>query len=48
MKAKSADFFVILAAALEEAEILCTVVSDTSTDMIIPPQALLPQNCPGT
>jgi hypothetical protein len=48
MKAKLADFFVTLAAALEEAEILCTVVSDSGTDMIIRPQAPLPQNCPST
>jgi hypothetical protein len=31
-----------LVAALEEAELLCTIISGTGTDMIIPPQKLLP------
>jgi hypothetical protein len=32
---------VAFVAALEEVELLCTVVSDTGTGVIIPPQALL-------
>jgi hypothetical protein len=47
MKAKAADFFVTSVAALEEAEILCTVFSDTCTGTIIPPQAPLQRICPG-
>jgi hypothetical protein len=31
----------VLVAALEDAEFLCTVVSDTGTGMIIPPQVPL-------
>ncbi len=34
-------------AALEGAELLCTIVSDTGTGMIILPQAPLPSICPG-
>jgi hypothetical protein len=37
----TANEIVAIATALEEAEVLCTVVSDTGTDVIIPPQALL-------
>jgi hypothetical protein len=47
MKAKVADFFVTSVEALEEAEILCTVFSDTGTGTIILPQASLKQICPG-
>jgi hypothetical protein len=46
MKAKAAEFFVTSVAALEEAEILCTVFSDTDTGMIIPSQAPLQRICP--
>jgi hypothetical protein len=45
-KGKSSRFFVTSVAALEEAEILCTVFSDTGTGTIIPPQAPLQQICP--
>jgi hypothetical protein len=39
--------FMTLVAALEEAELLCTVTSDTGTDMIIPPQVPVPRIFPG-
>jgi hypothetical protein len=39
--------FIRLVAALEEAELLCTVVLDTDTGTIIPPQAPLPHICSG-
>jgi hypothetical protein len=41
MKAKVAGFFVTLVAALEEAEILYTVFSDTGIGTIILPQSPL-------
>jgi hypothetical protein len=47
MKTKLADLFVTSVAALETAEILCTIVSDTGKDMIVLPQAQLPRICPG-
>jgi hypothetical protein len=37
----AANTVVSIIAALEEQELLCTVVSSTGTDMIIPPQAPL-------
>ncbi len=42
MKGKSADFFKTSVAALEEVELLCTVVLDTGTGTIISPQAPVP------
>jgi hypothetical protein len=36
-----------LVVALEEAELLCTVISGTGTDMIIPPQMPVPRIFPG-
>jgi hypothetical protein len=39
--------FMTFVAALEEAELLCTVISGTGTDMIHPPQVPVPQNFPG-
>jgi hypothetical protein len=48
MKGKSADFFIKLVAVLEEAELLCTVVLDTSTGTIIPLHAPVPRICSGT
>ncbi len=47
MKGKSADFLMTSVAALEEAELLCTVTSDTGTGTIIPPQVPLPCMCTG-
>jgi hypothetical protein len=47
MKAKAADFFETSVAALEEAQILCTVFSDIGTGTIIPPQSLLQRIFPG-
>jgi hypothetical protein len=44
---KSGRFFVTSVAVLEEAEILCTVFSDTGTGTIIPPKAPLQRICPG-
>jgi hypothetical protein len=44
---KKGRFFMTWIAALEEAEILCCVISDTSTSLIILPQALPLQICPG-
>ncbi len=41
-------YFMRSAAVLEEAELLCNVVSDTGTGRIIPPQAPRPCICPGT
>jgi hypothetical protein len=35
-------------AVLDGAELLFTIVSETSTGTIIPPQAPLPSICPGT
>jgi hypothetical protein len=46
MKAKAADFFVTSVAGFEEAEILCTVFSDTGTGTIFLPQAPLQRICP--
>jgi hypothetical protein len=48
MKAKAADFVKTSVAALEEAQILCTVFSDTGTGTIIPPQSPLQQIFPST
>jgi hypothetical protein len=45
---KSAVFFMTPVAALEEVELLCTVVLDSGTGTIIPPQASLPRICPST
>jgi hypothetical protein len=42
-----ADLLLTSVAALEEAELLCTVTSDTGTGMIIPPQVPLPCMCTG-
>jgi hypothetical protein len=39
--------FIKLVAALEEAELLCTVVLDTGKGTIIPPQAPIPCICFG-
>ncbi len=36
----------LVAVALEGPELLCTIVSDTGTGMIIPPQVPLPRICP--
>ncbi len=47
MKGKSADFLIKLLAALEEEELICTVVLDTGTGTIIPPQAPQPRICSG-
>jgi hypothetical protein len=46
-KGKISRFFIISVAALEEAELLCTVVLDTSTGTIIPPQVPAPRICTG-
>jgi hypothetical protein len=48
MKKKPAVFFMTSLMALEEPELLCTVVLYNSTGMIIPPQAplVLLQNVP--
>jgi hypothetical protein len=40
-------FFIKSVAALEEGKLLCTVVLDTGTGTIIPPQAPLPRICSG-
>jgi hypothetical protein len=37
-----------LVVALEKAELLCTIASDTRTGTIIPPQVPLPSIYPGT
>jgi transcriptional regulator of met regulon len=42
---KTGRSFIKLVAALEEAELLCTVVLNTSTGAVIPPQAPLPRIC---
>ncbi len=47
LKAKSEVFFMTLVPALEEAELLCTVISGTGTDIIIPPQVSVPRIFPG-
>jgi hypothetical protein len=47
MKGKLADFFLKLLAALQEAELLCTIVLDTSTGTIIPLHVPLPRICSG-
>jgi hypothetical protein len=46
-KGKVGRFFIKLVTALKEAELLCTVVLDTGTGTIIPPQAPLPSICSG-
>jgi hypothetical protein len=45
---KIGRFFMTLVEGLEEAEFLCTVISGTGTDMIIPPQMPIPQIFPGS
>jgi hypothetical protein len=40
------QFFFTLVVVLEEADLICTIDSDTGTGMIIPPQMLLPGMCP--
>jgi uncharacterized protein (DUF1919 family) len=47
-KGKIGRFFMTSVVALEDAELLCTVVSDTCTGTIIPSQLPLPRTCPGT
>ena len=47
MKGKWADFLKTSVAALEEAELLCSIVLDTGTGTIIPPQAPVPRICTG-
>jgi hypothetical protein len=47
MKGKSADLLIKLVAALEEEELICTVVLDIGTGTIIQPQAPLPLICSG-
>jgi hypothetical protein len=37
----AANTMTVFVAALEDAEFLCTIVSDTGTGMIIPPKATL-------
>jgi hypothetical protein len=44
---KNGRFFITSIAALEEAELLLTVVLNTGTGTIIPPQALVPRICTG-
>jgi hypothetical protein len=44
---KIGRFFITSVAALEEAELLCTVALETSTGTIIPPQAPVPRIFPG-
>jgi hypothetical protein len=46
-KGKIGRFFIISVVALEEAELLCTVVLDTGTGTIIPPQVPVPRICTG-
>jgi hypothetical protein len=46
-KGKIGRFFIISVAALEEAELLCTVVLDTGTGTIILPQVPVPRICTG-
>jgi hypothetical protein len=46
-KGKFGRFFILSVAALEEAELLCTVVLDTGTGTIIPPQVPVPRICTG-
>jgi hypothetical protein len=41
---KNGRFSMTSVAALEEAKLLCTVVSNTGTGTIIPPQAPLPRS----
>jgi hypothetical protein len=48
MKGKAADVLMTSVAALEEAELLYTVTSDTGAGTIIPPQVPLPRMCTGT
>jgi hypothetical protein len=45
---KIGRFFMTSVAALEGEELLCTIVSDTGTGTIIPPQVPLPSICPST
>ncbi len=47
MKGKSADFLKTSVAALEVAELLCTIVLYTGTGTVIPPQAPVPRICIG-
>jgi hypothetical protein len=42
---KLAVFFTLVV-VLEEADLICTIVTNTGTGMIIPPQMLLPGMCP--
>jgi hypothetical protein len=42
---KIGRFFITSVAVLEEVELLCTVVLDTGTGTIIPPQAPVPRIC---
>jgi hypothetical protein len=44
---KISKFFMTSVVALEGAELLCTIVSDTGTGTIILPQAPLPSNWTG-
>jgi hypothetical protein len=44
---KNSRFFTIEVAALEETELLCTVVLDPGTGTIIPPQVPLKRIYPG-
>jgi hypothetical protein len=48
MKTKLAYFLMTFLLAIEEAELLCTVVSDTGTDVIILPQAPVLRLCPSS
>jgi hypothetical protein len=43
MKAKSTDLVMTSVATLEKAELLCTIISEAGTGMIVLSQAPLPQ-----
>jgi hypothetical protein len=45
---KTGSIFMTSVMAVEEAQLLCTIVLDNGTYTIIPPQALLPLICYGT